>query len=232
MAADALSPLENETEIREENMEAINIAESSPRLTTGVLTEVSGSDYQIQFDGYCVAAGRAESCLLIPRIGDRVLVAVLPEETVIIAVLPRATHEETSIGVAGNLSVRVPRGAVSVLARDEIELTSMKRLSLLTQELKVRAEEGSAFLGKFALAGQRLHAEVSRINVVSEIVDRVAGRVSDRVKRSFRRVEEIDSVSAELIDYRARNTMALRSKQAFIAGDDLVKVDGEQIHFG
>jgi hypothetical protein len=52
------------------------------------------------------------------------------------------------------------------------------------------------------------------------------------VKRSYRFVEEADQVKAQRIDYAAEKSVCLRGENALVVAEELVKVDGGQIHLG
>jgi transglutaminase/protease-like cytokinesis protein 3 len=60
----------------------------------------------------------------------------------------------------------------------------------------------------------------------------VLERWSQKVKRAYRKVEQIDELRAQNIDYSADQTMSLHSENALVTAEGLVKVDGEQIHLG
>ncbi len=45
-------------------------------------------------------------------------------------------------------------------------------------------------------------------------------------------MEELDQVKAEHIDYAASASMSLHAQNALVTAEELVKVDGEQIHVG
>ncbi|MCZ7681708.1 MAG: DUF3540 domain-containing protein [Sandaracinaceae bacterium] len=55
-------------------------------------------------------------------------------------------------------------------------------------------------------------------------------RLSQRVKRAYRFVEEMDVTRAGSIDYRADDVASLRARHTVMAADEQVKVDGKQIH--
>ena len=50
------------------------------------------------------------------------------------------------------------------------------------------------------------------------------------MKRSYRAVEETDQLRAGQIDYVAKETLSLHGENALLTAEELVKVDGEQIH--
>ena len=57
-------------------------------------------------------------------------------------------------------------------------------------------------------------------------------RLSQRVKRSYRTVDELDQLHARQLDYKVDKTMSLRAANALLTAEQLVKVDGGQIHLG
>ena len=75
-------------------------------------------------------------------------------------------------------------------------------------------------------------AELTRARVEAGAIDTVADRVTERVQRSYRTAEEFDHLRAGVIDHAARETLKLRSHDAVLTAEGLVKVDGAQIHLG
>ena len=59
-----------------------------------------------------------------------------------------------------------------------------------------------------------------------------AERISQRVKRLYRHVEDFEQLRADKVDYVANKTMSLRGQNTLMTAEELVKVDGEQIHLG
>ena len=77
--------------------------------------------------------------------------------------------------------------------------------------------------------GRLVQAEVTRVALVAQEVDSVLTRLTQRAKRVFRFVEEIDQTRAGTVDVRAESLLALRGENAVISARVLAKVDGEQI---
>jgi hypothetical protein len=80
--------------------------------------------------------------------------------------------------------------------------------------------------------GRLVQAEVAKVSLVAQEVDSVLTRLTQRAKRVFRFVEEIDQTRAGTVDMRAQNLIAIRGENAVISARVLAKVDGEQIHLG
>ena len=57
-------------------------------------------------------------------------------------------------------------------------------------------------------------------------------RLSERIKRSFRTIEQIERVRAGELDIDVEGNVSLHSDSTIMSSEKLVKVDGEQIHLG
>ena len=178
-------------------------------------------------------AKRAVSCLLEPEVGDTV--ALLTTQTgtcYVTAVLEREAGATGRIVADGDLEIQLASGQFSVAAQEGVNLLSAKEVSLVAGGLRVNAREGNVMLERLSFLGSFATAELEKIKLVAGSLDQVLDRFSQRVKRSFRKVEELDQVKAEHIDYAARSSMSLHAQNALVTAEELVKVDGEQIHVG
>ena len=205
--------------------------------------------YQIQADGIvagCESDGvtidseygelfarRAVSCLIEPAIGDRVLVAGdLNADLFVIAVLEQGNVSATRITVEGDLHLGVPNGRFSIVSAQGVDLVSAGDISLTSSEFSVRSDKGHIFFDQLSYIGRKVMAQASAFKFVGGIFDMVAERVSQKVKRSYRVVEEIDQLRSNQIDYRAEKNMSLKAQNALVTADELVKIEGDQIHLG
>jgi hypothetical protein len=192
--------------------------ESRQMQAYGTVMECLPDGIRVSTDGGELFAKRALSCLIEPVEGDRVLVAGdLHDEVFVIAVLERLDASPVTIAVDGDLTLGVPRGRLSIAAQKGIDLVTAADMTLTGSELTVRAPR---------------FAQVQVVKLVGELFDAVLERISHKVKRSYRIVEEIDHVRSSQIDYRAEKNMSLRGKNALVTADELIKMDADQIHLG
>lgn len=84
----------------------------------------------------------------------------------------------------------------------------------------------------FSLSSARALFDVERVDAIFGKVEAVIERVLQRVKRSYRFVEETEQVRAERIDIAAESSMNLHAHDTMVTADGLVKVDAEQIQLG
>lgn len=180
-----------------------------------------------------VQATRAVSCLIEPVVGDRVLIGGCRREGwYVLAILSREQGARAAVALDGDLEIRLPRGRFVVAAQEGVDLVSGGDVSVASGRIDVHAADGNVVLGRLTFLGSVVRAEVEKIKLFASHLDSVVERVAQKVKRSYRSVEETDQVRAERIDYVAEKSMSLHAENALVTAEELVKIDGEQIHVG
>lgn len=199
----------------------------------GTITRTEGSAFVVRTPAGDLEATRAASCLLEPSVDDRVLVAGNRREGLyVLAILSREEGTRAAVAVDGDLEIRLRSGRFVVAAQDGVELVSGGDVSVVSGRINVNAADGNVVLTRLTFLGTFVRAEVEKIKLFAERFDSVVERVAQKVKRSYRSVEETDQVRAERIDYVAKKTVSLHGENALLTAEELVKIDGEQIHVG
>jgi hypothetical protein len=199
----------------------------------GTVVRVEGRTFVTRTETGECQANRATSCLLEPAVGDVVLLALVSTGPVyVLAVLEREPGAPATIAMDGNLEVKLPAGALGLAAQDGVRLVSGKDVSVVCGEIGVNAVDGRVALRRLSFVGDFLSAELERVKVFAGTLDSVLDRLSQKVKRSYRVVEETDHLRAERIDHAAKKSLSLRAESAHITAEELVKIDGDQIHLG
>jgi len=199
----------------------------------GVVVGTAGAITSVDTGEFVYEAKRALSCLIEPIAGDLVLIAIGDDGGChILAVLEREGREPAQVVLDRDMTVKLPKGRFTVAAQEGIDLATAQEVTVASARVSVTAAEGSVVLKRLAYLGSVVHAEVERVKHSGLTFDSVLERVTQRVKRSLRFVEEFDHVRAEQIDYSAKSNMHLRGQNAIVTAEELVKLDGEQIHLG
>ena len=198
----------------------------------GEITKREGDRFVVRALGSEMRAKRAVGCLVEPREGDRVLLAGEAHGACFVISVLEREDRSASITCEGDLDIKLKSGRFRVASQEGIDLVSPKEVSIAAGSVSLRARAGSFVLEQLSYLGSVARAELERIKVEGGILETVMDRVSQRVKRSFRTIEEIDQVNAERIDYAAKQTMTLRGENTLVTARELVKMDGEQIHMG
>lgn len=200
---------------------------------TGTVTAVDDDHFTVRTSGGDYRATRARSCLLRPELNDFVLLASLDDgRSYVLAVLERQEEAPSTVAVDGDLTFEVKRGRFSVAAQRGVGIASAKDVSVVSGSIDVNAVTGNVVMQRLSYLGRYLASEVEKVKTFAGTLDQVLDRFSQRVKRSYRTVEELEQVRAERIDYSAKKNMSLRGHNTLMTAEQLVKVDGEQIHLG
>lgn len=179
-----------------------------------------------------LTARRAASCLLVPCVGDRVLCAVETRgDAFVLAVLERADETRATLEVEGAVTLRSTE-KLSLVGEKGVDVVGGTAVRIASVRVDVNSVETRIASHAVEILGDVVKAELGRAKIVAKSIDGLVERMSQRVKRSFRWVEEIDQVKAKHIDYAAENVAHIRGETTVVTAKDLVKVNGEQIHVG
>jgi hypothetical protein len=201
-------------------------------LETGVVERVLSGMVEVRHSSGTCAARCARSCLVAPEAGDKVLCAFGQEGTHVLAVLEGREGGPTRLIADGDLHIQSRDGRVAVSSPQSVDLVSGGTVAMTGAELHVRSAKGTVAIGELGFFGKLVQAEVTKVALAAREVDTVLTRLTQRAKRVFRFIEEIDQTRAGAVDLRAQNLVAIRGENAVISARVLAKLDGEQIHLG
>ncbi len=177
-------------------------------------------------------ARRAASCLVDPMPKDRVLVALSGDEVFILAVLVRAGEAPVRLSSDESVEIVSRKGTVSILAQEGVTVASAKAVEISGAELGVHAERARVALAELGFVGKLVDVSATALRVAAERVERTAGRLVERLGRSYRFVEETEQLRAKEIDLRAEGNLAMRADHTVVLARKIVKFDGSQVHIG
>lgn len=194
----------------------------------------------VEIDGEEVATGRAVSCLVEPLVGDRVLVtgpaggepAVGGEPWFVLAVIERPVAGETVLSADGDLSIRLPSGRLDLAARDGAKVTSGADVEISSAGFAVSALDTKITSERIALASRATEITSATLAIAATTIDTVAERVTEKVKRVFRKIEEIDQLRATCVDYVIKESMRIHSKHTVVSADEAAKIDAKNVYLG
>lgn len=176
---------------------------------------------------------RAVSCVVDPRADDLVLFAgIASGERYVLAVLERVGDQAAVWSSPGSVTLAAPDGQVTVAARDGVSVVSPAAVRVTTDSVSVTAREGEIAVQALTYVGAAVVAGLDDLKLTAQRIDTVAERLSQKLKRAYRSVSEIDQLRAEQGDWSFRKTLGLHAANVVATAKDLVKVDGDQIHLG
>ncbi|NUP06705.1 MAG: DUF3540 domain-containing protein [Polyangiaceae bacterium] len=202
----------------------------------GTVVRVEGTTFIVRSDRGDLRCRRAVSCLVEPMLHDFVMAggqlsgASGAGATYVLAVLERESPN-AQLSCEGDLSLKV--GAkLQVVASEGLDLVTPRHMNMTAAEVGIHTSRAKVFASEILAIGSEIVGELANVKLKGTFFDKVFERVTERVQRSFRRVDEIDQLKAKQMDYLAEETLCLRSENMVAVAKELVKVDGEQIHFG
>ncbi|MCC6875173.1 MAG: DUF3540 domain-containing protein [Sandaracinaceae bacterium] len=175
----------------------------------------------------------AASCLVEPEVGDTVLLAVPARgDLYVLAILERAAPE-APLRIRSDCDVSIESsGVVSLSGTQGVRARSAHTLELAAKKLAVSAIDGMVSIDRLGVVGRFIETHADTVKTVLGTFDSFLERFSQHVKRSYRFVEEADVTRARQIDTRAQETMTMRGRNTFLSAEELMKLDGEQVHLG
>lgn len=199
---------------------------------TATVTSVEGAEYVVESASGARRAKRAAGCLLVPARGDVVLTASSQRGVWVLTVLERDEREEARLRVEGDVRVELPSGSLAVSAREGVELASGGAMAMVAPAVSVHAPEGTLSIERLSLLGGAVEVDVAKVRVAAGAIDQTVERVTQRVKRVMRFVEDFEELRAGRIDYVAKTLLSLHGRGSAVTADELVKVDAAQVHVG
>jgi Protein of unknown function (DUF3540) len=203
----------------------------------GVIQEtalvVGEAPLRLRAEGVDYDAERAASCLLAPKQGDEVLVALLPDRRAyVLAVLEREEGSGTEICVEGDLRLRSETGRVELSSAEGVSVVTPRDITMIAGSLSVRAVATALASEAITLVSKTVACELDRVRLAARTFDAVLDRFTQRAKQSIRVIEESEHLRAGRIDYVADKSVTLHAENTIVTAKELVKVDGAQIQLG
>jgi hypothetical protein len=196
---------------------------SEARYEVGVVVAAGDDGLEVETEWGARAVERAASCLVAPGMGDEVaLVTTGDDRAYVVAILVRAAVEGAGEG---------PR-PVEIATEGDLRIAAGGALSLGSKTFRLQAGEGSVVLSKLTVLASSVVAHSQTVQLAAKTVDGFYDRLSQTMKRCFRKVEELDHLRAERADYRTEKELSLRAEHLLATARKLVKVDGSQVHIG
>jgi hypothetical protein len=198
----------------------------------GHVIEKLPDHYHVDTETGVLKAEKADGCLLSPEPGDRVLLAIGQDgEAYILNVLKRSAKDSpASICLGNSATIQVP-GELNVLA-EKTEFASTKEISLKTGRFNLSCLKGRTRFGEFLFSGGKVSGHVESIKTAARHLETVADRVMERVKRHYRRVEELEDSRIGRVTMWVNDLFSIKSKSTAIKSKDRVEVNADRILLG
>jgi hypothetical protein len=202
-------------------------------LEYGRVTGSEGRFFIVETVSAKVKATKSVSCLVEPLTGDTVLISVAPSgRCYILGILERETVGPASLVFEGDVEFKAKEGRFRVAAQEGIDLVSAKGTALVSPELSINSVQADVSIQQLSFFGTFLQGHIEKIKMIGQACDSVFERVSQRVRRCYRWVDELDQLKAGQLNYLVKKLMSLRGKYSVLTAEEDVRIDGDKILMG
>ena len=201
-------------------------------LEYGTVKLTQGGTFTVAVESGVVTTKRSFSCLVEPLPGDTVLVSRAASDCYILAILERHGDQHACLAFEGDADLRLRQGRLRVAAQEGIDLVTAKDTALVSPELSINSVQAEVNIQHLSFFGTFLQGQIERIKLIGQACDSIFERVSQRVKRSYRWVEELEQLKAGQLNYLVKKLMSLRGKYSVLTAEEDVRIDGDKILMG
>ncbi|MDQ7032714.1 MAG: DUF3540 domain-containing protein [Desulfonauticus sp.] len=181
-----------------------------------------------------VWAERAISCLVEPVMGDRVLISRdISGDAFVLAVLKRMEYKrDHDIVLSGNINIISRDGRVSVQSQKEVNISTHGHLRFASRDFDLHAQDGKVAINKLSFVGKLFSGQIKTIKMVCASVEHFIGRLTQKLQNCFKFVKEHDEVQSGSSRYLVEDMLTVQSKNALHQAEEVITINGEQVHLG
>lgn len=189
--------------------------------------------FTVETDRVELKATKSLSCLVEPLPGDTVLVSQTTSgKCYVLSILEREDQGPTSLVFDGDVDLKTRAGRLRMAAQEGIDLVSAKDTALISAQLSVNCVQAEVTIQHLSFFSNFLQGQIQKIKLIGQACDSVFERVSQRVKRCYRRVEDLEQLTAGQLNYRVKKLMSLRGKYSVLTAEENVRIDADKILMG
>ena len=214
---------------------AIYTENSTGPFFSGSIGGRTGDRFHVQTRSTSIRARKASSCLLVPAIGDQVLVFSDQSgqgEYFILSVLSRSAGSchDNELLFDGPTRIRVNQGDLKLQSEGEIQVAAAERIDFTSNEIQAHACKADSKIDQCSFFGRILKVQAEMIKSAARTMDHLVTRWTLRADNSARYIRKHDEVQAESARYLTEKTLTMHSKNAVHTGEELVSINGGQIN--
>lgn len=218
---------------------------ASARLVTGTVIGRAGTWLFVRSAEGEHRAQVAPSCLLVPEDGDGVLLCLTSELTPpgarygthvlpcqhVIAVLSRADAARSLVALPGGVSLAAKEGNLRIEGR-EVDIDATVGLKARTPNLTLEAMRSDLRFGHVDASAGSFTGVIGELRLAARNVGTQIGRLVQKLRSSYRTVEELDDLRAGRTRWEVEGHAQLHARQTTVLAEGTVKVDGARIDLG
>ncbi|NQW85172.1 MAG: DUF3540 domain-containing protein [Alcaligenaceae bacterium] len=205
----------------------------TPTMTQAILIGQTENWFFLQSARGESRARCAVSCLLVPEIGDTVLLSASedPMSSYILAILLRPTSDHSMLKLPGGATMSTAQGQLSIQAAS-VCITGEQALQFETSALKLNASEAEIRIRRLHGWFEQVQTYVDTLKLVAKNTTATIERRLLRARESFKWIEQVDETRAGRIRLDVKGRLQVQSRHTSIKSEGFVSIDGKKINLG
>ena len=175
----------------------------------------------------------AVSCLIVPEIGDTVLLSVSedPMSSYILSILLRPHGDHSTLSIPGGAILKTTQGQL-VIQSEAVSIHGKQALNFDSTALAVRALEAEGRITRLQSWFEHAQTFVSALKLVAKSTTTSVERRILKARESFKWVEQVDETRAGRVRLDIEGRFQMQSRHTSIKSEGLVAIDGKKINLG
>jgi hypothetical protein len=205
----------------------------APVMTQAIVTGQAEKWFFLQGTQGEFRARCALSCLVVPEIGDTVLVSVSedPLSSYILAILLRPSAQQCTVKLPGETTLLSASGNL-VMQAETVIVQGKQSLQLEAPRFGLEALVAEVRVKLLHSWFEQLHNHIVNLKTITQNMTTIVERQVTRARESFRWIEQTDETRAGRVHMLIKNRLQIQAKHASITAEGLVKIDGQKIDLG
>lgn len=221
--------------MQQRKLDSIVGASAAVQPALALATVVGRADEWLLIAGLpnCARARVAASCLVMPEIGDTILVCDTGSElsAYILAVLIRATPSAGIIMLPGGASFEAEAGNLQIQARS-LAMQASKDLQMASPKVSLNALVAEVRVRNLSGWYETVQTHAGKVRLLAQSLTSNVGRILQQAKESFRWTEKTDETRAGRVRIKAEGHYSVQSRHTTMHAEGVVRIDGEKIDLG
>jgi hypothetical protein len=193
-----------------------------PSALVGTIVQGAEQQFRVKTSIGLLPALTASSCLLVPKVGDRVTLVADSDMTYITAILVGTDKSDSQINVDGKL--RVKAESVTFETEDTFEISS--------KTVNFNAPLANFKFGVLNQLALKMSFIAEKLDMTAKKLHRSAKQEYIVVNQQFERVTETKNTQAGRWIQRVHKQWISRSERTTLTAKKEMKLDGERIDLG
>jgi len=173
----------------------------------------------------------AVSCLVVPEIGDSVLVCTHDTRVHVLAVVSRTEPAPLTLRIGTSVNIDI-RGNLIVHADESIIMIGNREAQLRAPKIELSGNSVDVNADNLTLAARTCHWLADALESTARVIKQSADFWSVHARTHHRRVDDIELVRAGHVDLKVDEILNVASTHTIMQSRETIRIDGKLIQVG